>query len=95
MLSYLKNRKLLTAAGIYLLLAVILKKVFAVNIFIPCLWTTCFNKSCLGCGTTTAFLELLSLNFGKAYAANPLIYLIVAIGMFVVINDYQHFLKKR
>lgn len=93
MINYLKKRKLLMGMVIYVVVATLLHKFLSVNIFIPCLWTTCFHIQCPGCGITTAFLELISFNILAAYKINPMIFVITGISIYLIVKDYNTFRK--
>ena len=94
LLKYTANNKFTAAIGFYLLISTVLKAVTDIDICIPCLWKSLFNLHCPGCGLTTAFISILKLNFKNAYETNWLIFVIVPVGIYYVIDDFIKFTRK-
>jgi len=65
-----------------------------IDITFPCLFTKIFNFHCPGCGLTRAFIEILKLNFIKAWQFNSLIYLVFPSSIFFIISDFIKFKRK-
>jgi hypothetical protein len=78
----------------YFIISVFAKSVLNFNIFIPCLWNTLFHFKCPGCGLTTATVMLIEFKWSAAYHANPLIFLLVPIGLLLILSDYYKFINK-
>jgi len=55
---------------------------------IPCLWNTLLHFKCPGCGFTTAAVMLIEFKWSAAYHINPLIFVLVPIGLLLVLSDY-------
>lgn len=79
---------------IYFILSVILKIGFSIDILIPCLWKTLFHFNCPGCGLTTSFIKILSLDLYGAYQTNPLVFIILPIGAIYIYRDFVKFKRK-
>lgn len=80
--------KLMSSIVIYFVFSVILKIGFSIEILIPCLWKTVFQFECPGCGLTTAFIKIITLDISGAYDANPLIFIVLPLGIFYIYNDF-------
>ena len=93
-ISYLKQYKTFCAIGLYVIIAVLLKTVFSINIFIPCLWKTFFGFSCPGCGLTTAFVKLVQFDVIGAFQVNYLIFVIIPGAIFFSLLNFFQFKKK-
>ncbi len=91
--GYLKKRWLPAAVIGYMIFACILKLTTGFNITVPCLYNKIFNIHCPGCGLTTAFINLLKLDFRAAWNLNPLIYIVIPFGSYLIIRDYLKFKK--
>lgn len=92
-LKYLLQNKIYSAIAVYYFGAVILKKIYSVDILIPCIWKSVFGIKCPGCGLTTASISLINFDFPEAFNANPLIFIIIPIGLVFVCFDYLKFKK--
>ena len=92
--KYIISKKYLLILIGYFLLSTVLKSLSIVDITIPCLWTLLFEVRCPGCGLTTAFVELLKMNFSKAWDINALIYIIAPGVLFLLIIDYLNYRNK-
>lgn len=53
----------------------------------PCLYTTLLGFHCPGCGLTRAFVSMARLDFGAAYATNPLAFVVVAGSLWQVLRS--------
>lgn len=81
----------MTAIAVYFVSSIILKTVFSVDILFPCIWETLFSINCPGCGLTTALIKIVTFDFYSAYLTNPLISLVLPIGLFCIISDFYKF----
>lgn len=81
-IKLIKNNILMSLIVFYFFLSICLQLFFSINILIPCLWKLIFHKNCIGCGTSTAFIQLLKFDFSGAFHSNPIIFIIVPIGIF-------------
>lgn len=77
----------------YMLFSCILKIITGLNITIPCLFKTFLGFHCPGCGLTSAFIELLKLNPERAWDHNPLIFLVLPVGVLLLILSFLKFRK--
>ena len=93
-LSYISKNKTLAFIGSYFLFSSILKAITDIDICIPCLWHSIFGIHCPGCGLTTAFINLIKLDFNKAFESNWLIFIIVPFGIFYLTKDYFNYNRK-
>ena len=93
-IKYIANNKYLAIVGFYLLFSTVLKALTDIDICIHCLWKTIFNFECLGCGLTTAFISILKLNFKNAFEANWLIFVIIPVVIYYIIQDFVTFTRK-
>lgn len=89
--SYIAANKLMSGVIIYFVLSILLKIGFSINVLVPCLWKTIFDFECWGCGLTTAFINILKLDIASAYTANPLIFVVLPVGMFFIYKDFKKF----
>jgi hypothetical protein len=92
--KYLKYHWVFTSFITYELFACVLKLTAGINITIPCLYTTVFGIHCLGCGLTTAFIEILKLNPANAWNSNPLVFFIIPMASIFLIRDFMRFNKR-
>lgn len=51
------------------------------NISIPCLFHEITGFFCPGCGITRMFFSLLELNFYQAFRFNPLVFILIILGV--------------
>ena len=89
--KYLLSNKIMSLVALYFVISLVLKMAFEINILIPCLWKTVFNIECPGCGLTTAFINLLQCDIAGAFHANPLIFIILPIGIIYIYKDFKKF----
>jgi len=92
-LNYLWNRKSITMLVFYFMSSVLLVIFFDVDALIPCVFKTIFHFDCLGCGLTSAFIQLLKLNIKEAYQTNALLFVVLPIGTYVFLKDLIAFSK--
>jgi len=92
--KYLKYNKLLSIIVTYFIVSILIKIVFSLDILIPCLWKTTFHIECYGCGLTRAFIEILHCNFTDAFDHNPLIFIVLPLGMIYLYYDFMKFLEQ-
>ncbi len=91
--NYIASKKLMAIVAMYFVISIMLKIIFSIDILIPCIWKTLFHFNCPGCGLTTAFIKIMSLNIKDAYNANPLIFIILPLGLFLIYKDFLKFKK--
>jgi hypothetical protein len=91
---YLVANKYFALIAFYFAVSVLLKIGFSVDIFIPCLWKTLFHFNCPGCGLTTAFIQLINFDFSGAFDSNPLIFIIMPLGVTYIANDFMRFKRR-
>ena len=92
--NYITANKLMSVIVIYFIVAVLLKIVLSIDILIPCLWKTLFHFECPGCGLTTAFIKILTLDISGAYDSNPLIFIVLPVGIIYIYKDVKKFKTK-
>ncbi len=92
--KYLLENIILSSIVLYFFVSIAIKIFFSIDICIPCLWKTLFHFHCPGCGLTTAFIEILQLNFVEAFRINPLIFIVLPILLYCFIKDFNRFLRK-
>jgi hypothetical protein len=88
------NKLFLTFVG-YFLFAAILKMTFRIDVCIPCIWKLVFGIRCPGCGITTAFINLMKLDFLNAFQSNWLIIIVVPFLTYYSIQDFCQFSRKQ
>ncbi len=93
--AYLKANFLLACLAGYIVFSAVLKAISGIDVCIPCLWHRFFSFRCPGCGLTTAFVSLLKLDFAGAWAANPLIFVVLPAGLFYLTADFLRFRRNR
>ena len=64
--NYIAANKLMSRIVIYFMVSIVFKIGFSVDILISCLWKTLFHFECPGCGLTTAFMKILTLDISSA-----------------------------
>lgn len=89
--NYLKHNYIVSIAGIYVLLLLILKVAWNIDIGIPCLWKLLFNKECPGCGLTRAGHYLLVFDVKGAAQSNPLIFIVLPALACYLFQDFRKF----
>lgn len=89
--NYIAANKLMSGIVVYYMVAIQLKIVFSIDILLPCLWKTLFHVECPGCGLTTAFIKILTLDISGAYDSNPLIFIVLPVGLFYIYKDIMQF----
>jgi len=92
--KYILENIIVSGFVLYFAFSIGLKIFLSIDILIPCLWKTLFHFHCPGCGLTSAFIEILKLNFTKAFNTNPLIFVVLPIGIYCFINHFKKFLSK-
>ncbi len=93
--QYIKQNIILSSVALYSIIGIFIKLIFSIDILLPCLWKKTFDTACIGCGLTTAFGELIQFNFMNAYHENPLIYIIVPFGLYLIYTDFKKFKNKQ
>jgi hypothetical protein len=94
LLKYIFNNWLYSLLVLYMFISILLFNLLAVDIFIPCIWKKIFKTECYGCGLTRAFVALVNLNFKAAYQSNRLIFIVLPLISYLIINDFYNYLKK-
>mgnify|MGYP002021959385 FL=1 len=89
--NYIAANKLMSSIVIYFMVSIVFKIGFSTDILISCLWKTLFHFECPGCGLTTAFMKILTLDISSAYDANPLIFIVLSLGIFYIYKDFRKF----
>lgn len=89
--KYLVSNKIMSLVAIYFAFSLFLKMALNINILIPCLWKTLFHVECPGCGLTTAFIDILRCDIAGAFSANPLIFIVLPLGIIYIYNDFKRF----
>jgi len=84
----------MAGVALYFGVSVLLNLLTSIDILIPCLWKTLFHVNCPGCGLTTSFMQLLTLDFPGAFDTNPLIFLVLPLGIFFLSRDLFNHKKK-
>ena len=92
--KYIQINWIISIISIYFLLSSLLYLFFSINALIPCLWIKIFNTKCIGCGLTSAFIKLLTIDIAGAYATNPMIFLVLPIGTVFLYFDILKFKKE-
>lgn len=88
---YINDHKFMVIVFLYFMVSVILKTVTTIDICLPCIWRTFFGIKCPGGGLTSAFIDLLKLDFAGALKNNRLIYFILPAGLYYLIWDYRKY----
>jgi hypothetical protein len=89
--QYAKKNWIFSLAFFYLFSAIICYFFFDFDIFPPCIWTSLWDQKCMGCGMTSAFLELLQGNFQNAWEINPFIFIVLPSISYFIIRDFRKF----
>jgi len=89
--NYLRKNNFIPIVSSYLLFSTLLKSTTGIDICIPCIWQSIFGIHCPGCGLTTAFISMIEFDFKNAFESNWLIFIIVPIVIYYVIQDYVKF----
>jgi hypothetical protein len=90
-IRYVKINPFISFFCFYILLSALLKSTTGIDICIPCIWQSIFGIHCPGCGLTTAFISMIEFDFKNAFKSNWLIFIIVPIVIYYVIQDYVKF----
>lgn len=93
--AYLIENRIAAIISVYIIISVIIKSYWHYDICIPCLYKTIFGIECLGCGITSACVELTHQNFVGAYEENPLVFIIVPTLVIYIISDYKKFRRQQ
>jgi hypothetical protein len=80
--------------GGYFFISLMMLIFFDINIAIPCLFKSIFGFTCPGCGLTHAFIHLLKMEFQEAYSENNFIFIVAVAGLYFLVKDFLHFVKK-
>ncbi len=87
--DYIAANKFIAILGAYFSLSAILNAYTGIDICIPCIWKTLFGATCPGCGLTSAFINLIQLNFTEAFYCNWLIFVLIPIGGYYILRDLK------
>lgn len=85
----------MSGIALYFVVSVTLKVLFSIDILIPCLWKSLFHFDCPGCGLTTAFIKILTVDFHGAFQTNPLILILIPFGLFYIYSDIKKFQRQK
>lgn len=94
-LKYLRLHWIYSLVIGYFGIAILLYLVSDIHILIPCLWKTITGYECPGCGLTTAFIALLRMDWGEAWSANPMIFGLVPVFIFLILRDFRRFIHRQ
>jgi len=92
--TYITSNAIVFSIAVYFIFSASLNALTGIDICIPCVWKTLFGYHCPGCGLTTAFIGLLELDFKKAFESNWVIFIIVPLGFYYLIQDYDKHRRK-
>jgi Protein of unknown function (DUF2752) len=92
--KYLLDNLFISLACLYFMVSIILKSLTKIDICMPCLWRKLFNIRCFGCGLTTAFINLLKMDFEGAIRSNWLIYIVIPAGFYFISYDFIKYKTK-
>jgi hypothetical protein len=90
-IRYIKSHALISIVALYFILGIVLKTLFSIDVLIPCLWDTLFHVNCPGCGLTSAFINILTLDISEAYNANAMIFIILPVGIIYLYLDIMKY----
>ncbi|MDM1292828.1 DUF2752 domain-containing protein [Sphingobacterium sp. N143] len=90
-LKYLRVHWIYSMILGYFGISILLYLFLDIHILVPCLWKSISGYECPGCGLTTAFMALLQLDWQRAWAANPLIYILVPAIILLILRDFGRF----
>ncbi len=93
--KYIVANYIISIVTFYFIVSILLKIVFSIDILIPCLWKSVFHIECPGCGLTRAFIDILHCNFIDAFNKNPLIFIVLPVGIFYLYFDFIKFKKNQ
>lgn len=94
-LKYLRLHWIYTIVMGYFSAAIVLYMLSDIHILIPCLWKAVTGYECPGCGLTTALIALLKMEWAYAWSANPMIYGIVPVVIFLILRDFWRFRQRQ
>ncbi|MCS4226770.1 DUF2752 domain-containing protein [Sphingobacterium sp. BIGb0165] len=66
-----------------------------IHILVPCLWKAISGYECPGCGMTTALIALLQMKWEEAWSANPMIFGLVPVFIFLILRDFRRFIHRQ
>lgn len=92
--KYLFANKIMSIIAIYFSISIILNIGFSIDILIPCLWKTFLHIECPGCGLTRSFIDILHCNILSAHNENPLIFIVLPLGITYLYFDFIKFKRK-
>ncbi|WP_293947393.1 MULTISPECIES: DUF2752 domain-containing protein [unclassified Sphingobacterium] len=93
-LKYLRLHWIYSITMGYFSIAIALYMVSDIHILIPCLWKAISGYECPGCGLTTAFIALLQMKWGDAWSANPMIFVLIPVFIFLILKDFRRFKRR-
>jgi len=92
---FLSEKLLLTTIVGYQLFSGLILAFFSIDFMIPCLFKTVLHVECWGCGLSRAAIDVVLLNWGEAYRRNPIIFLVLAIAIFLSRNRLKRDLTEK
>ena len=90
-IRYCLKNWIYTFLGAILLLFIILRAYFNIDIGIPCLWYNVFGFECPGCGLTRATASLMKFEFVEAFRMNKLVYIVIPGLLYYIRKDFVRF----
>lgn len=91
LIAYAKDNIIVMILLAYYIVGVPLFIFFDIDILLPCLISLVTGHRCPGCGMTTAFMDILKLEFIEAFNSNPLIFIVLPSLIYYVTTDFIKF----
>lgn len=91
LIAYAKENIVVMIIIAYYVIGVPLFIFFDTDILLPCLISLVTGHRCPGCGMTTAFMDILKLEFIEAFNSNPLIFIVLPALIYYVTTDFIKF----
>lgn len=91
LIAYAKDNIIVMILLAYYIVGVPLFIFFDIDILLPCLISLITGHRCPGCGMTTAFMDILKLEFIEAFNSNPLIFIVLPALIYYVTTDFIKF----
>lgn len=91
LIAYAKDNIIVMILLAYYIVGVPLFIFFDIDILLPCLISLVTGHRCPGCGMTTAFMDILKLEFIEAFNSNPLIFIVLPALIYYVTTDFIKF----
>lgn len=91
LIAYAKDNIIVMILLAYYIVGVPLFIFFDIDILLPCLISLVTGHRCPGCGMTTAFMDILQLDFAGAFRHNPLIFIVTPALAYYISIDFIKF----